>query len=68
MKNRKLRTMKEIQEHNRMTSSQRLKHQYHWAFVEWLQDEHPFIALLLSAAMMAGVAAMIVWAFLHPYG
>jgi len=68
MKNSKLRTMKEIQEHNRMTSNQRLKHQYNWDFIGWLQDEHPFLALLLNAAILAGFAAMLVWAFLHPYG
>ena len=68
MKTRKYRTVKEIQAHNKMTSTQRLKHQYSWDFTSWLQDEHPFITMLLTAAMMIGFAAMLIWAFLHPYG
>lgn len=68
MKNRKLRTLSEIQEHNRMTSTQRLKHQYSWDLMSWLQEEHPLLAMLLALMALAGVAAMLIWAFLHPYG
>lgn len=68
MKNMKLRTLSEIQEHNRMTSAQRLKHQYSWDLMSWLQEEHPLLAMLLALTALAGVAAMLVWALLNPYG
>ena len=68
MKNHKYRTLKEIQTHNKMTSTQRLKRQYNWDFMSWLQEEHPLLAMLLALMALAGFAAMLVWAFLHPYG
>ena len=68
MKNRKLRTVKQIQEHNRMTSTQRLKHQYNWNLLDWLMGEHRIVASLLALAPFIALVCMLIWAFLHPYG
>ena len=42
--------------------------QYSWDLMSWLQEEHPLLAMLLALTALAGVAAMLIWAFLHPYG
>lgn len=67
-KNRKPYSLEEIRRHNKMTTWQRLEHKHGWNVFDWLEDEHKIVSILLGIAITAATAAMIGWAFLHPFG